>query len=153
MKSTLILLLNLICLSVPAQKLEIDTILHFDGIGVHDLYLKSKEWTAHRFNNVSEVISMDIEDNFITGRYTENYKILTGPAIPFYFSFKISVKDGRVRIVIDNINNTYYPVEAYIWNKKGKRRKSYNYMYDGCWASIYDFVSSFDHFVKSVDDW
>lgn len=138
------------------NSVAIDTIIHYPEMSSSKLFSKSKEWIAGKFVNPDKVVTAEEQDNYVSGKYSISMNIRTGPEIPFYVFYKVSVKDNKIRIQIGDIVHNYrgtYPVETYIYDKKGARRKAYDYMYDKCTKSMSDFVKGISTYIRAEDDW
>lgn len=94
-----------------------------DNIPAYDLQKKAKEWIGQ--SEINGSITSETETS-INGRYRRNYKIGVGMNFPFDQNYRIQVKDGALRFVIDRIVNAQertfgdpYTAEKYFLAKDG----------------------------------
>ncbi len=138
MKKIIVLIIFLFSLSVKAQlikndenRYELVKIIEIPNKNADNIYNLIIEWSSQVFKNPDEVIRTTIPKKLVSGRYSSTHPF--GPiSVTIYTYFTINIKDGKARVIFDNIrcegtfNNGNYsnPLSMYTTpTKKSKIRK------------------------------
>ena len=79
-----------------------EVIVKVDSIKADKLFSKAKIWVIENFKNPK---LKEVERSLIATVFVLNVNIGLGVTNPFYHDVKIKIKDGAIKMVIDNIYN------------------------------------------------
>ena len=79
-----------------------ELVISSEGVSADKLFDKSKIWVMEHFKSKQ---MQDSKPLLITTVFNYNVNIGLGVTNPFYHDLKIKVKDGAVKLIIDNIYN------------------------------------------------
>jgi uncharacterized protein with TBP-like fold DUF4468 len=124
-----------------------------------ELYDISLSWISEVFNTPDDVISFnDLNVGKIKGSFV-SYHPISLSNFPFKTIFTIQVKDGRLKILFDNITNTEtgYSLEKYILKKNNTYRSMYSGLTNDIQSSLNNLIINFEGYINeyssSEDDW
>jgi len=147
-----------------------DDVLYFERVVVNeemtkkDLFNSSRLWMAKIFKDVSEVEMIADEE---TGKIVGKGKTLTKAnelsSIDTYASFTLYIycKEGKAKIVLDNIDIenynrgkhvTTYPYEDLFWKKNGKIKTAYNGRIEKIKSALTQIVDEYEKGGTTLDD-
>lgn len=97
---------------VSQESLSIERVITNEDLSKEKLRDKTKQWFAVTFNSSNDVIQLDTNDLIIGNTVSQHTIMQSTVAIPatFYYTINIKFKNGRCKIIVDNI---YSEVSGY----------------------------------------
>lgn len=177
MKKSLLIILLLLPTAMQAQSIQIPVdsatrkidyqgVVKADGLTKDELYTRAREWFAKTFNSAKDVIQMDDKSaGKIIGKGAANgsyFYLLTTIRFTLYYTVSITVKDGRYRYEITDIeaqnepdrympNPPRFPADIYVTDPKYKNKSGeYKMPGKGLLASINGAIPQIEETLKSA---
>lgn len=107
--------------AMAQEPLSYSEVIQQEGKSSSEIYKNVKKWFANTFRSAQDVIQYDGAGEEVSGKATINYeeKSLTYAAASgiIYYNIDVKVKEGRLRIVIDNfIHTSTHPTWGKQWS-------------------------------------
>lgn len=104
----------------------IQTVIDVESTPAPDLYKLVSRWVTKTYKNPDKVVKASLENEEIRGDGFEAKGLLINQTPKIYndfrYSFKIEVKDNRVRYTMYDMRGELYEIEAYCYKKDGTFR-------------------------------
>jgi uncharacterized protein with TBP-like fold DUF4468 len=108
------------------QGAVIQTVIEVDNTPAPDLYKSVMRWITKAYKDPAMVIKATLENEEVKGQGLERGALLltevTKVRNDFRYSFKIEVKDNRVRYTMYDMWGNSFPVEYYVYKKDGTEK-------------------------------
>lgn len=109
------------CSAFAQEPLSYSEVIQQEGKSSSEIYKNVKRWFANTFRSAQDVIQYDGAGEEVSGKAAINYeeKNLTYAAASglVYYNIDVKVKEGRLRIVIDNfIHTSTHPTWGKQWS-------------------------------------
>ncbi|UII26386.1 DUF4468 domain-containing protein [Fulvivirga maritima] len=143
-------------LSSDTNLLTYEEVIKVDGMSSEELFNKVKEWTIETFNNAEKVIVGENKPSLIKARFIQAYFNGLGKNADYYNTLTVRVKDGAVKITIDQmVMSSGYGVEQTIFKKDGSKRKGqiYQKIHDDIESKCRDLVKNLANYMNKDPEW
>lgn len=138
-------------------------VIEVAGRPAADLYAAAYKWLGKSFKNPDEVLKGHLEGEMLRGQGSDMVDVGGAVAVQnhYQFNFLIEVKDGRVRITLDQFVvgvGPRYSLETYLYKASGEERTNVQArtMKKDITADMNALISSLESYLvegEKGDDW
>ncbi|MBC8486788.1 MAG: DUF4468 domain-containing protein [Bacteroidetes bacterium] len=143
-------------LNKETNLLTYEEIINIDSMKAEDIYKKVKEWAILSFRNSEKVIVGENKPTLLKATFIQKYFNGMGVYADYYNTITIKIKDGAVKIIIDDMRMTSgYKVEGTVYKKDGTLRtgNTYQKIYEDIEFKCKGLIKDLTNFLSKEDVW
>jgi len=138
------------------QLLTFEQVIKADSMKADDIYNKVKEWAVLTFKNSEKVIVGDNKPTLIKATFIQKYFNGMGVYADYYNTMTIKIKDGAVKVIIDDMKMTSgFNIESTLYKKDGtlKPGQTFQKIHQDVESKCKGLIEDLSKFMTKKSDW